>query len=98
MTVTEFPPGSNPRIVGYLATCDGLAPAQRGNDDTAWCSAFANWCLVTAKGKGTNAAWALDWAAGRNATPRASCRNASSGATRPAMSASFWRTRTTGSR
>lgn len=60
--VAEFTPGSNPRIVEYLATCDGLTPAQRGSDDTAWCSAFANWCMVTAKRKGTNSAWALDWA------------------------------------
>jgi uncharacterized protein (TIGR02594 family) len=59
--VAEYDPGSNPRIVEYLATCDGLSDAQRHSDDTAWCSAFVNWCMVNANEKGTNSPWALDW-------------------------------------
>ncbi|RZF64486.1 LysM peptidoglycan-binding domain-containing protein [Sphingomonas populi] len=59
--VAEFNPGSNPRIVEYLATCKGLSAAQRNDDNTAWCSAFVNWCMVNAGKKGTDSAWALDW-------------------------------------
>lgn len=59
--VREYETGSNPRIVEYLATCNGLTPARRADDDTAWCSAFANWCMIYAGKEGTDSAWALSW-------------------------------------
>jgi uncharacterized protein (TIGR02594 family) len=59
--VHEFDPGSNPRIVEYLKSCDDLGAADQANDGTAWCAAFANWCLVSAGKQGTNSAWALNW-------------------------------------
>jgi uncharacterized protein (TIGR02594 family) len=51
---------NNPRILEYLATTT-LPAKDKGQDSTAWCSAFANWCIVMAGEKGTNSAWALDW-------------------------------------
>lgn len=57
--VTEKP-GSNPRILEYLATTD-LPDAMQETDATPWCSAFVNWSLKTARVKGTNSAWALNW-------------------------------------
>lgn len=53
-------PGSNPRILEYLATTT-LPEHLKSTDATAWCSAFANWSLKTAGIKGTNSAWALNW-------------------------------------
>ena len=35
-------------ILDYLATCDNLGPWGKGRDETAWCSAFVNWCLEQA--------------------------------------------------
>ena len=68
-------PGSdnNPRIIEYHATCTLKAT----NDETPWCSAFVNWCMVQAGFKGTaNAAarsW-LDWKAGcKIVAPRLGC-------------------------
>src|SRR5262245_39966632 len=37
-------PESNPRILEYHASCTLHAT----NDDVAWCSAFANWCVTQA--------------------------------------------------
>lgn len=53
-------PENNPRILEY-AKCTSL---DASNDETPWCSAFANWCLAQAGVKGTNSAWAksfLGW-------------------------------------
>lgn len=48
---------SNPRIVEYHK-----ATSLRATDDeTPWCSAFVNWCMVQAKIKGTNRANARSW-------------------------------------
>ncbi|MDX2215634.1 MAG: TIGR02594 family protein [Oculatellaceae cyanobacterium bins.114] len=59
--VKEFPGDrDNPRIVEYLksTTLDqGLA----SEDETAWCSAFVNWCMEQANRQGTNSAWARSW-------------------------------------
>jgi TIGR02594 family protein len=52
---------ANPRIVEYLWTTKGLSSDLKNSDETAWCSAFANWCIVTAGLTGTSSAWALDW-------------------------------------
>jgi uncharacterized protein (TIGR02594 family) len=59
--VTEVPgPGDNPRIVEYLKSTTLGSPDNR-NDETPWCSAFANWCMEQAGIKGTNSAWARSW-------------------------------------
>lgn len=60
--VTEFKNGSNPRIVEYLATCNGLSSRQKADDDTAWCSAFVNWCITLSGVEGTNSPAARSWA------------------------------------
>lgn len=51
---------ANPRIVEYLASTT-LPAGPRATDETAWCSAFVNWCLTTSGIAGTRSAWALDW-------------------------------------
>lgn len=52
--------GDNPRIVAYLKSTTLPAPAN-ANDETAWCSAFANWCVEQADYAGTDSAWARSW-------------------------------------
>jgi uncharacterized protein (TIGR02594 family) len=57
----EFPGNAdNPRIVEYLSSTTLKAPS-RNNDETAWCSAFVNWCLERAGYEGTDSAWAKSW-------------------------------------
>lgn len=59
--VKEFPgPPDNPRIVQYLQSTSLEAP-ERNNDETAWCSAFVNWCIEQAGFAGTDSSWARDW-------------------------------------
>lgn len=53
-------PGDNPRIVEYLQSTSLGAPLNM-NDETAWCSAFANWCVEKSGYEGTDSAWARDW-------------------------------------
>lgn len=50
----------NPRIVQYLRSTTIDEGAAR-NDETAWCSAFVNWCVEQAGYEGTNSAWARSW-------------------------------------
>jgi uncharacterized protein (TIGR02594 family) len=50
-------PQHNLRIIEYHATTSLHA----SNDETAWCSAFVNWCLQQAGIKGTNSAAACSW-------------------------------------
>lgn len=52
-------PGSedNPRIVQYHKETSLKA----SNDETAWCSSFANWVFKQVGIKGTNSAAALSW-------------------------------------
>lgn len=59
--VSEKNPGSNPRILEYLATTK-LPKSAKQSDNTAWCAAFMNWCLETVGLNGKDSAWALDWA------------------------------------
>ena len=47
----------NPRIIQYHA-CTSLKAT---DDETAWCSAFVNWCMNQAGIKGTNSAAARSW-------------------------------------
>jgi len=52
-------PGStdNPRVLEYLATV-GM---RHEHDECPWCSAFVNWCLVTAGFAGTHRPNARSW-------------------------------------
>lgn len=53
----------NPRIIEYLKSVD-LNDEITLHDEIAWCSAFVNWCLQKAGGKGTRSASArsfLHW-------------------------------------
>jgi uncharacterized protein (TIGR02594 family) len=52
--------GDNPRIVSYLRSTTLKAPYS-SNDETAWCSAFVNWCVERAGYAGTDSAWARSW-------------------------------------
>lgn len=54
-------PESHPRIVEYLKTCESLPESMKINDETAWCSAYVNWCVIQAGLKGTNKANARSW-------------------------------------
>lgn len=56
MGQSEMSPGNNPAIIAYHATTGGFK-----NDETAWCSSFANWCMIQADIKGTNNAMAFSW-------------------------------------
>ncbi len=59
--VKEYPgDGDNPRIIEYLQSTTLEAPMQH-NDETAWCSAFVNWCMERAGYEGTDSAWAKSW-------------------------------------
>jgi len=64
----------NPRIIEYLSSTT-LGPADRSNDETPWCSAFVNWCVVKAGYEGTDSAWARSWLTwGKELeTPRRGC-------------------------
>ena len=57
--VTET--GSNARILTYLETCKDLTAEELADDSTAWCAAFANWCMIQAGFAGTDTSWARDW-------------------------------------
>lgn len=47
----------NPRIMEYLSTVRGNWPG----DETPWCSAFVNWCVVQVGLQGTDSARARSW-------------------------------------
>lgn len=47
----------NPRIVEYHQTCSLKAT----DDETPWCSALVNWCMIQAGLYGTNSAAAISW-------------------------------------
>jgi uncharacterized protein (TIGR02594 family) len=66
--------GDNPRIVEYLQSTTLDAPSA-SQDETPWCSAFANWCVERAGHAGTDSAWARSWLKwGREtAEPRRGC-------------------------
>ncbi|MGH8593739.1 MAG: TIGR02594 family protein [Gammaproteobacteria bacterium] len=50
----------NPRILEYLRSTT-LGSPDNSRDETAWCSAFVNWCLERAGYAGTDSAWAKSW-------------------------------------
>lgn len=51
----------NPDVVKYLKSVDTLTLSAQRNDETAWCSAFVNWCMEQAGIKGTEKANARSW-------------------------------------
>jgi len=59
--VKEYPGnGENPRIVEYLRSTNLSAP-ESARDETAWCSAFVNWCVEKSGYAGTDSSWARSW-------------------------------------
>ncbi len=54
--VSEQQSGDNPRIVTYLRSV-GI----NGHDETAWCAAFVNWCLLSAGVRGAGTGLASGW-------------------------------------
>ena len=52
---------ANDRIVEYLESTN-LGTPDNQSDETPWCSAFVNWCVIQAGFEGTNSAWARSWA------------------------------------
>jgi uncharacterized protein (TIGR02594 family) len=61
MSADPDPNESNPVIVEYLTSVQGLPPAMRDSDETAWCAAFTNWCFETSGVLGRKSARALAW-------------------------------------
>lgn len=56
--VHEYPgPADNPRIVEYHQ----VTSLRASDDEVAWCSAFANWCMTQAGIRGTGSAAARSW-------------------------------------
>ncbi len=51
----------NPEVLKYLKSVDTLSISAQRNDETAWCSAFVNWCMEQAGIKGTEKAAARSW-------------------------------------
>ena len=64
----------NPRIVEYLDKATSV-PDDMLEDETAWCSAFANWCMLAGGRRGTGRANARSWLQWGQplATPRLGC-------------------------
>lgn len=69
--VTEAPgEADNPRIVEYHAATS----LHSKDDETPWCSAFANWCMWKAGIEGTKSAAARSWLRwGDRVEPRFGC-------------------------
>ena len=56
--VREYPgDADNPRIVEYHSYTSYGSP----DDETPWCSSFANWCMEKSGIEGTNSAAARSW-------------------------------------
>lgn len=52
---------SNPKILEVYKAVDGLNNIELNDDEVAWCSCFANWCVQRAGGRGTRSAMARSW-------------------------------------
>jgi len=60
--IKEFTgPRDNPEVVKYLESCSTLSRSLQRDDETAWCSAFVNWCVEQAGFEGTESASARSW-------------------------------------
>jgi uncharacterized protein (TIGR02594 family) len=60
--IRERDPATTARILEYLGTCHDVTDDEKTRDDTPWCSAFINWCVIQAGLPGTNSGWATSWA------------------------------------
>lgn len=84
----------NPRIVEYLKSTN-LGSPQNKNDETAWCSAFVNWCVEQAGFDGTDSALARHWLKWARRSQRrrrvaSPCSGGSGRAGQSGMSGSTW--------
>jgi uncharacterized protein (TIGR02594 family) len=69
MTIAEAEKGvieipgldNNPRVLEYLNSVTNIGPMWRSKDETAWCSAFVNWCMEKAGYAGTKSALSTTW-------------------------------------
>lgn len=62
--VVEIPGAKhNPRVLEYLSTVNNISTHWKSRDETAWCSAFVNWCVEKAGYVGTKSAVSTDWLA-----------------------------------
>jgi flagellar protein FlgJ len=52
--------GANSHIIDYFKATD-LNKKDASTDETAWCAAFCNWCLVKSGFAGDNSAWAANF-------------------------------------
>jgi uncharacterized protein (TIGR02594 family) len=52
---------NNPRVLEYLNSVTNIGPSWRSRDETAWCSAFVNWCMEKAGYAGTKSALSTSW-------------------------------------
>lgn len=67
--VEEWSPGDNPRIIEYLASV-----GVRGGDETSWCAAFVNWCIMRSGFRGHGTGLAGRWISyGRGIAPAYGC-------------------------
>lgn len=67
--VAEWNPGDNPRIIEYLASV-----GVRGGDETSWCAAFVNWCMMRSGFRGHGTGLAGRWISyGRGIVPAYGC-------------------------
>ncbi len=67
--VAEWSPGDNPRIIEYLASV-----GVRGGDETSWCAAFVNWCIMRSGFRGHGTGLAGRWISyGRGIAPAYGC-------------------------
>lgn len=66
--VHELPgPADHPRILEYIEST--ALPDHMHHDETPWCSAFVNWCLMQAGYRGTGKASARSWLVWGQALP-----------------------------
>lgn len=72
--VAEVPGvGNSARVLTYLRSCEG-ARRMLQLDSTAWCSAFANWCMQQAHIASTRSLAARSWLRYGDEIPRAQVR------------------------
>lgn len=57
--VQEWTQGDNPRILEYLKSC-GISGSLL-KDETAWCAAFVNWCILRSGYRPQGSAKVSDW-------------------------------------
>lgn len=68
MKIARFKLGQHeipgPRANEFIVEClesTTIGKPDSESDETAWCSAFVNWCVIQTGMQGTNSAWARSW-------------------------------------